>query len=275
MRRGWYILHCVGVSESKDSGKTNEDAYWFDEKKGIVIVADGLGGQNAGEIASDFVVKKAGEYLSSFWNNLSENYPCNSSLISSLIKKGLQECVLMLNDSLVKKSYEDPRYREMGSTIVIGFLWQDTMHFVNSGDSRAYIIDSKKIKQITEDHSFVASLLRKGKLTEDEARQHSNRHILLSHLGLSHQELMFSLKMISLKFGDRILFCTDGLTDVLSDYEIYEEVKKDATIQTICERLITLVNKKGRIDDITVVLAEFNKNIDQISPGKKIRKHYP
>ena len=268
MKKSPFFLCCTGISEPKNIEKPNEDSFWFDEQKGIIIIADGLGAQNAGEIASNFAVNKAKKHLTSLWHDLMDNTAPRSSLSSAFIKERLHECLLAVNDFLLKKSSEDPLYKRMGSTIVIGILWQNYMYFINAGDSRAYLVNAEGIQQITEDHSFIASLLRQEKISLEEARRHPDRNILLSHLGVSASELIVSLKTTVVNPYDQFVFCTDGITDVLDNSEIHHEFTKSGDMSTRCKNIIDLVKQKGKVDDTTLVLAQIKEEMEGKTKSK-------
>ncbi len=228
-----------------DKGKIrelNEDSLFVDEDIGLFIVADGMGGHQAGEVASEMAVKIIADSIK---KNLSDNN------MSSLIKESISKA----NNEILLESRKNTNLSGMGTTVVLAMLNDNKLHIANVGDSRAYLIKNNRIKQLTEDHSKVAELVRWGAITKEEARVYPGRNIITKALGTT-ESVEADIKTISMKTGDYILLCTDGLTDVLKDEEIRDIIiiSSNGSIDEKCKKLINQANEKGGGDNVTAVL---------------------
>jgi len=232
------------IGFATDVGKVreiNEDSLFVDEDTGLFIVADGMGGHQAGEVASEMAVKAISLSIK---ENLS-----NNNKILSMIKDSISRA----NNEIFNKSIKNPQLNGMGTTVVIGLLNKRKFYIANVGDSRAYVIRDNPIKQLTEDHSLVANLVKTGQITTEEAKVHPKRNIITKALGTA-EEVKPDITSINIKKGDYILLCTDGLTDMLRDEDIKEIVLSSKETDEKCKALIALANEKGGRDNITVVL---------------------
>jgi protein phosphatase len=236
------------VGYKSDVGKVrdnNEDSLFVDERQGLFIVADGMGGHQGGEVASRMAVEIVRDFL-------------NDKILSSDKKedfyKLLMEAIFAANESVRLKAEGDINLKGMGTTIVIALCRNDNLYISHVGDSRAYLIREGNIKQLTEDHSVVAQMVKAGMMTDEEARRHHLKHILSQALGTSAY-LAPSFQMLNMEEGDYILLCTDGLTDMLNDQEILSSILAcNGEPEKGCELLVNEANRKGGKDNITVIL---------------------
>lgn len=225
--------------------KNNEDSLLVDERQGIFIVADGLGGHQGGGVASHMAVEIVGDFL--------------KDKIPSCDKKEdfyklLMEAIFIANERIKLQAARDINLKGMGTTIVIALLHNDTLYISHVGDSRAYLIRQGNIKQLTEDHSVAVQMVKAGMITAEEARTHHLKHMITQALGIS-EYLAPGFEMLNLEKGDYILLCTDGLTDMLTDQEILSSIIGcNGEPEKGCELLINEANKKGGKDNITVIL---------------------
>ena len=231
------------VGAKTDKGlirENNEDAFYVDVKKGIFIVADGMGGHNAGEVASQMAVDEIKKYL-------------NSQEINNL-SQILKQAIIKANEAIYEKAEKDPNLEGMGTTVVVAIInnKNKNLHIAHVGDSRAYILTKKGLKQITDDHSLVNEWVKEGKITLEEARFHPMRNVITRALGVK-KEVEVEINTIPYQ-GESILLCTDGLTDMLEDKEIEEIIKNNPDPKEACKALIEEANKKGGKDNITVIL---------------------
>lgn len=243
------------VGFASDLGKvreTNEDNLYVDKEVGLFIVADGMGGHRAGEVASEMAVRVISSVIK---EKVSE---ADKKNIFSVIKKSIS----IANDEIYRKSRENPNLNGMGTTTVLALLNKNKFYIGNIGDSRAYLIRNSKITQLTEDHSLVADLVKTGQITKEEARVHPRRNVITRALG-TREDIKADIKSINIKEGDYILLCTDGLTDMLRDEEIRDIILSPKnSIQGKCRELINKANEKGGRDNITVVLILFEKRYE-------------
>ncbi len=214
----------------------NEDAYWVSDP--IFVVCDGMGGHNAGEVASSIAV------------NVIENFCFSQQVSLSQIQQAISEA----HEKIAQKA-KDNSLVGMGTTITLGIVEQKAMeswlHLGHVGDSRAYVLRQGHLVQLTHDHSVVAELVRNGNITEGEAVNHPHRHVLTQALGVG--EITSETQSYQLEPGDYILLCTDGLSNVVADFEMAKVMQSNIP-QLAAETLIDLANKQGGPDNITVII---------------------
>lgn len=230
----------------EDSLATLHTSLFFSgEKKerALFILADGLGGHRAGEVASREAVKKflaeVSEYLLSekeyYWPDILEN--------------ALKET----NKALYEYSLRRPAYAGMGTTLISALISEDTLFAISVGDSRLYILKEKELFQVTKDHSVVQEMIDRGEISKEEARHHPKKSLLTRAVGIepSVEADHYSL---DLKGCSQILLCCDGLTDVVSDEEIRFTLMTSQTPEKACKSLIEMANKAGGPDNISLIL---------------------
>ena len=220
--------------------KVNQD--WaeirnFQDNSCLVVVCDGIGGTSGGEVASKAAALEVCDYFEK-----------NQKLE---IKSRILESIKSANDKILQIAKSDNKISDLGTTCVVAFLKNNDLYVANVGDSRAYLISEDKIKQITNDHSVVNELLMQGKITSDEAKIANNKNIITRALGSLNSTPDFY--EMNIKNNDKILICTDGLTNCLSNEEIYNILTKNSPEKAI-EVLITNANQNGGTDNITAAL---------------------
>jgi protein phosphatase len=202
----------------------------------LVAVADGMGGHVAGNIASNLAME---------------------TVTASAVDDGLpvEERVLAANDAIIESVTQDPALAGMGTTMTLGTFASDgTLRMAHVGDSRGYLLRDDELRQLTDDHTVVAELVELGRLSSEAADNHPQRHLLTRSLGLGPVEVDdFS---VGLEAGDRVLFCSDGLTTMLSDDEILEILRADKSVESIVWDLIEGANSAGGLDNITVAVID-------------------
>ena len=209
----------------------------FQDNSCLVIVCDGIGGTSGGEVASKAAALEVCDYFEK-----------NQKLE---IKSRILESIKSANDKILQIAKSDNKISDLGTTCVVAFLKNNDLYVANVGDSRAYLISEDKIKQITNDHSVVNELLMQGKITSDEAKIANNKNIITRALGSLNSIPDFY--EMNIKNDDKILICTDGLTNCLSNEEIYNILTKNSPEKAI-EVLITNANQNGGTDNITAAL---------------------
>jgi len=224
--------------------KNNEDRLGLWEDLGLFVVADGMGGHQAGEIASQMAV----DTLESYFSERNEFKPEET-------KELLKEAIEKANEKIYLKAHQHKELRGMGTTITTGYLWNNQLVIGQIGDSRAYRIDSKEIVQLTEDHSLVNELLKKGGLTEEEALKHPQKNVLTRALGVDIN-IETDIYEYILKDGDSLLFCTDGLSGMVKKEEMKEIILKDLSIDKKAQELVNLALTRGGNDNISLILLE-------------------
>ena len=227
-----YLSHEGAVREN------NEDAIFCDAAAGVFVVADGIGGKEAGEVASATAVRIVAEKS---W--LAPEDPPEEML---------REAFYQANDLLFKRGTE-PGLDGMGTTMTAAVCRGDDITIVHVGDTRAYLINRSGVTQLTDDHSLVAQLCREGKLTADEARHHPRRNILLRAVG---QESLVEVEERKVKWGagDYLLLCSDGLHGLVEDEEMQETVVRAARLETAATYLAETAYNRGGYDNISIVI---------------------
>lgn len=206
----------------------------------LLVVADGMGGHKAGDFASKFTVETLKEEL-------------------RLSLKEDPEAVLMeaaqsVNHKLIQTAETDVKLDGMGTTLVAATIIDHTLHFINVGDSRLYLIN-KAIRQLSRDHSLVEEMLRLGGISEEEAKNHPDKNIITRAIGVKEQ-VEADYYEFALKKGDVILMCTDGLCNMVSEEEIFAIIKGARDIVEAGQLLIERANENGGKDNIGIVLAQ-------------------
>ncbi len=205
----------------------------------IAIVADGMGGAAAGEIASKIAVNTI---LNIYTNHPSEN-----------ILEILEEALLGTKEEMLTTAQNEAHLRGMGTTIVAIVLKNETAYYAHIGDSRIYYISSNETKQLTQDHSMVQELLRKGIITYEEAKHHPNANIITRVLG-THKKVEPEFAIYEpLKAGDMFVLCSDGLSNLIDEEEIAISVRKNEPNEA-CKELVELAKKRGGNDNITIII---------------------
>ena len=239
-----------------DEGKQrdgNEDALLLLPKYGIYAVADGVGGQNSGEVASRKAMSVIEEFLSA--NPLTGADNLEGKYRENWLKSYFQRCLQRVNTEIMKQASSDPAMNRMATTLVLMFLDMESVYIINVGDSRAYILRNGVMTQLTEDHSYVNKLINAGTLTKSEARIHPQKNIITKALG-SIKNPDPDFYRFDLHEGDRLLLCTDGLHGELTDDEITEILLGKNDLDTICRMLVDAANKNGGHDNITVICVD-------------------
>jgi PPM family protein phosphatase len=235
----------VKVYKATDVGpvrKMNEDSL-ISIIPDTYIVADGMGGHAAGEIASHLLIKTAQDFLRG-----------RDIVYSELL---LKEIILKANDAILAASERHSEYMGMGTTATI-FHREGTLGvWAHVGDSRLYVLQNGVLKQITQDHSLVEDLVRNGTITEEQARTHPHKNVLTRAVGVD-EELLVDMGNFAMQKGDKILLCTDGLTNVLRDEEIQDVLQEQASVDK-AEVLVAKALAAGGLDNITAIVVEYDE----------------
>lgn len=230
------ILSDIGTSR-----KLNEDYVGAqeDELKKIYIVADGMGGHNAGEIASEIAVSSTIKYMNSI-----KDFENPENILCEAIKSA--------NMDIYDKAKENLSMAGMGTTITACLVVKDKLIIANVGDSSCFIVKDDGIAKITKDHSLVQQLVDSGSITEEEAVNHPNKNIITRALG-TNMEVDVDLFLLNKNDILKVILCSDGLTNVVNKNEIYDIIIKNNN-KDACTQLVELSKLKGSKDNISVII---------------------
>lgn len=231
--------------------KQNEDGFFFrqlsDKSRGYAIVCDGMGGANAGEVASAMAVKAFSEKAEAL---LAEEMDVAS------MRALILDAAKTANEQVYEKAASDAALSGMGTTFVC-MLYNGTNAVIgNIGDSRAYLLNADEMSQITVDHSLVQEMVNRGELNPIQAQRHPNRNVITRALGVD-EDVLCDLFELTPAAGQFLLLCSDGLTGEVSAPEIYYEIFQSEQPETACDRLIEMAKQRGGHDNITLVVAAF------------------
>ncbi|WNZ22845.1 Stp1/IreP family PP2C-type Ser/Thr phosphatase [Leptolyngbya sp. NK1-12] len=223
----------------------NQDDYFIDPKGRFFIVADGMGGHAGGQEASRIATQAIQTYLNEHWD---------SDESSQLL---LENAFLKANVEILQDQSKHPERADMGTTAVAVMFRDDQPWCAHIGDSRLYRLRGAKLHQITEDHTWVARAMKSGDLTPDQARIHPWRHILSKCLGREDVRQV-DVQPFDLQPNDRLLLCSDGLTEELSDQLIASHLKTIRACDRAALALVNAAKERGGRDNITVVIVAFD-----------------
>ncbi len=257
-----------GITDTGLTRQNNEDAYLIDDETRLFLVSDGMGGHQAGEVASQLAVEVIQKYFSRKKSKKQNN--ADAETISetgktdqvSFLAAELSKSIGYANRVIYQVGEGDIKYRGMGCTIAALVLVDpDSAIIANVGDSRIYLMRNNGLEQLNEDHTLLNEYLKNDpdfmNTKEDYVASHLD-HILVRALGID-EDLEVDVRQIKLKEGDRFILCSDGLTDMLSDPEILEVARSEKKLDKLCSKLVALANEKGGLDNITVVVVDIEE----------------
>lgn len=234
-----------------DVGKVrqgNEDALFADGERGVFIVADGMGGHVAGEVASQIVTETVGPGVSE---------ALEQGLRGPDLKKRMLELIEEANVRILERAQDEPEKRGMGTTLTLLALVPDDGYVIDQvGDSRGYLFREGELRQITRDHTVVQQQVDRGALTPDQARDHPLSHILTRAVGTDNA-VAADCYGAETKPGDIFLLCSDGLSGMVPDAKIRTIIGKSTEdLQEIAEALIEAANEAGGLDNVTALVVK-------------------
>jgi PPM family protein phosphatase len=260
-----FVVHSFGLSDRGRVRPSNEDRFLIMEVPRtqdadgnppghIFLVADGMGGHPAGEVASGLAVEAVEEFV------------LKSSRLSSLqvdeeesILKELEETFLHANERIFAETVKHPELRRMGTTLTMAFVADWTLFVAHAGHSRCYLLTKGELRQLTQDQTFAAELVRLGVLSAKAAAYHVYRHVVSNVLGGDKQSLQVELHKFDLQTNDVLLLCSDGLTEMVSDERIAAILRAQRDPRRACEQLVAEANKQGGSKNVTVIVARIEK----------------
>ncbi|WP_243301940.1 Stp1/IreP family PP2C-type Ser/Thr phosphatase [Geothrix oryzisoli] len=245
-------IRAAGKTDVGCVRKHNEDSYLSDADLGLFLVADGLGGHAAGEVASRIVVDTVAKFVSDT-KEKDRTWPMEYDPALSYDGNRLKAALLLSDRAIAEDIRHNPERETMGSTVVAGLVHGTKVTLAHVGDSRAYLLGPEGIRQVTKDHSWVAEQVANGILTPSEARVHPFRNVITQALG-NGGDLDIEVQNLDLGKTERLLLCSDGLSGMIGDRQIWDIVTQSSDLQGAVESLVLAARDHGGEDNITAVL---------------------
>jgi len=240
-------IDAIGITDVGQVRDHNEDSIDCDIERGMFILADGMGGHNAGEVASALAIESIKHAL---YDVLTPEI-INSEIVD--YNDALYESITYANTEIFEQAAENTEYAGMGTTLVMALIQADRALIANVGDSRLYVHNDSNLKQLTTDHSLVQEMVDNGYLSEEEAYSAVSRNLITRALGIA-DEVEVDLIEHKIQSGDVFLLCSDGLSDLVIDDEISTILSESDSLNDAAKNLITAANAKGGKDNISVIL---------------------
>lgn len=233
----------TGLSDPGMVRRSNQDSFFLDPEGNFFLVADGMGGHAGGEEASRLATEVIQKHLRERWRSWADS----ETLLTEAVQKA--------NEAIIQDQETYPERADMGTTLVVVLFHNNKYWLTHIGDSRIYRLREESLEQLTEDDTWVARALKLGELTPEEARSHPWRHILSKCLGRKDLAPVV-VQSIDIQPGDRLLLCSDGLTEELDAASILSYLKPPAPCAESAELLVNAAKEHGGRDNITVVIVE-------------------
>ena len=251
------------ISDVGRKRKSNEDNYCANDKEGLYVVADGMGGHAAGEVASELATETIEEFIKLTSSDADITWPFGLDEKLSLTGNRLKTAIRFANRKLLERVQESAEYEGMATTVAAVLLDKNQAQVAHVGDSRVYLVRDNAIRQLTSDHSWVNEQVMSGLIDSEQARSHPLRNVVTRALG-GKEGLEIDLQVLDLQAGDLLLICSDGLTSMVEDSEILKVVNSRALkVNEVVRGLIDVANESGGEDNITTVALSFSDNQDE------------
>lgn len=229
----------------------NQDTFFADPHIPIFLVSDGMGGHRGGALASKIITEDLPVMIENALDRLKVGA---TRTIRALLNRAIAEQSRQLH----LEGTSETGFKDMGATIVITLLRNNRCFIANVGDSRAYLLRNNRLRRLTRDHSVVSDLIGKGRLKPENAENHHAQGQITRYIGMERR-VRSHVRSFALKRADRILLCTDGLTDLIDDKAIFKLLKDNPDPEAACKALIAAAKKAGGDDNITTVTIDWQK----------------
>ena len=244
-------MKLYGMTDVGRVRRDNQDSYAFrqwTEDTAVLVVCDGMGGAQSGSVASAVAVEAFSAEVEKLCAGGMPNEPEGRERV-------LIQAVTAANRRVYDLAQNNPEYEGMGTTLVGALALPGGAYIANVGDSRCYLLRDGAARQLTIDHSYVQVLVNRGEITQEEARHHPRRNVITRAVGVD-SEVGCDIRRLETRPGDRLLLCSDGLTNVLDDGELAARSAAEADPERYAAALLETTLERGAPDNVTVVLAE-------------------
>lgn len=256
-------FRAVGRTDPGRMREQNEDAFCIDHELGLIAVSDGIGGFEAGEIYSDYIVRSLPERILAARAAANESSDSDPPALLGQIVTEISKKILA--------GIQAAEMGQGGATVAACLIDGADAALAHMGDSRIYLMRGGVLERLTTDHTISDMLMHLGEIKKKEAEQHPMRHVLTRHVGMEGNAGPDTASL-RLRSGDRLLLCTDGLTDMIAEKEIAEVLWREADLEAACETLVREANRAGGRDNITVLIGQFGEPRNLDARGKtKVR----
>ena len=244
-------MNLFGLTDIGLVRKMNQDSYAvriLDDDLAIAVVCDGMGGAQAGNVASAVAVET---FAATLEDACKQGLPPDDERKQEILS--LSCCAA--NTKVYKLSQSNPEYQGMGTTLVAALILSHEIYVVNVGDSRCYIWSENKLTQVTSDHSLVQALVNCGDITPEEARTHPKKNFITRAIGIE-ESIPCDVFKVDRNVGDKLLLCSDGLSNVVTDEVMQTELELQVSPEDTARKLLSLAVEQGAPDNVTVILAQ-------------------
>lgn len=247
-------LICAGMTDVGIAREHNEDDFYLSEgEEALCIVADGMGGHRSGEVASALAIKAMVEYYRETMAEYGSSEPNEDGSTPEQVR--LVHAIKTANRAVFSAASANESYKGMGTTIVSGYFTNHGVYLAHIGDSRTYRLRAQKLEQRTEDHSLANEYVRMGILSAEDVEYFPYKNVITRACGLT-DEVEVDVHFEEMQVDDIFLLCSDGLSDMIPDDQIFELMTATTDLEQMCRDLIQRANNNGGADNITVVLAK-------------------
>jgi protein phosphatase len=253
--RGLPLLRAAAATSVGQVRQNNEDAWFVDAGAGLFIVSDGMGGHQAGEVAAQMVTAALPKLVAGRFAGACDPGP-------STVRASLRQDLIELSRAMYQQAAVHPLSQGMGATVVVALILGWRAYIAHLGDSRAYLFRSGQLTRLTEDHTLAGRLLRSGLISEAEAATHEGRAVLTRYMGMRRATFP-DTRSLPLRPADRLLLCSDGISNMLTDLEIGGNLKLWPDPQPAGAELVKAANDAGGKDNATAVVVQIETRAEE------------
>jgi len=253
------MLPSAALSDPGRKRQINEDYFLVNRRHDLYVLADGMGGHAAGEVASQLVAGTIEEFVLLVSESAEITWPFGYSVRMPYEHNVLQTAVQLANSRVSHTAQQSEQYTGMGATVVVVWIRGTKAFYCHIGDSRIYLLREGQLSRLTQDHSLVQEQISRGLITPEEAKTHRLRHVVTRAVG-GRDSVDVLVQEQELQVGDLLLLCSDGLTDCVTDPEICRIISTPTRPEELCQELVDTANRGGGDDNITVVLVQYSPN---------------